>query len=165
MGALTYDWFDKSQAVIIAEATRVGAIIGTRTRSQFWKPLDVCPCQIEEVVPGMMIRCIDGQGNLGEVFVEDPLIEREAGANTLFCLIHQGVSLKHLHRVLLSENNLKSYFGSAMENIKGDRPYRWSFDGERHLVIDVSNYLAEEILALKVLARHPKWEGKIIING
>lgn len=167
MGALTDEWFRKPYAELVAEAIRVDAIVGPASHVQNWRP-DTCRCKLQMVFEGVKIRTLDSKGKIGATFVRNEAIEEHEGEVIVRCPFHQLASPSDHFQAVIQENRLKNHFHGAIQDaFPGVKEfhYKWSFDGDRNLVVDLSGLPEADKQKIRNLAADPKRGNKIRTNG
>jgi len=160
--ALTDDWFSRPYDELLAEATRVGALVGSAEHITRWSP-DTCKCKLDQISHGVTIRVIDNKKQIREIFVVDPTKNITEGESINLCPSHAHLLFPKDHfDVVLEENQRKNRFQAA---IGYDLPYKWSFDVNRILVVDVNGLTPLIANAIRSLVNDPQFKNKVIING
>jgi len=69
-----------------------------------------------------------------------------------------------------NENSRKNQFEGAIERDVPDAAranyiYKWSFDANRNLVVDIAGLPPQAANAIRGLATRPEFKGRVIVNG
>ena len=165
MNYLTDDWLRRPFDELLAEAERVGAVVGTATHIQRWKP-DTCKCVLDMLIDGWLIRCGNYEGTVQETFFPAPPVRGRAGQTRRTCRFHI-IDNPVLHfETVMEEVQRKSTFQREFQkHARTQDAFRWSFDEARNLVVDVSHLPPLAAAALRTRLSDPQFTGKVRING
>jgi hypothetical protein len=214
LSALTEDWLTRPYDELLAEATRVGALVGPADHAIQWSP-DTCKpheCKLDLVTHGVLIRAINNNGQVREVFVADPSQDVTEGQIHSLCPFHAHLTNPKEHfNVVLRENQLKNTFEATMiitapdiresvprslqamvtiwqrtiatinsgqvldekvlstgltkEEYRKGMEYKWEFDSDRILVVDVTHLPEQSVTAITQLIIEDKFKDKVRIRG
>ena len=142
----------EAAAVIQAHRDAASQAIPSGVEVQKWGP-DTCGCKVYRMldhrVPGQMpIQAFTAR----------------KGAE------HQHLSIGDLHDAVERENGLKNHFQGAIlrdvpDAAEASYEYKWSFDADRNLVVDVTSLSAQAVAQIRALLTRPEFKGKVIVNG
>jgi len=114
MTALTLDWQDRPYGEIMAEAERIGAIIGPKTNHQIWHTPHLCKpyrCSLVQAKEGTEILVTDTKGNEVAVWFRNTEVEMRTTKVILACRFHQGFADVEAHSAALhAEGELLAAF-------------------------------------------------------
>lgn len=174
MSALTDDWFLKPYDIWLAEARRIGALIGADTHRTRWKTSTCRPykCVLEIIKDGVKVRVIDSKRQVREIFMPDPTRVPRGGNTIVLCPFHQSNAATQ-YETVLKESRLVTGFISILheqspglfENGRLAKPYKWEFDRDRKLVVDIRDFPPEKLDSTRSIAGNPRFEGRLVIYG
>lgn len=173
---LTDNWLQQPYDFWMAEARRIGALIGPATHLTRWKPVTCRPhqCVLFIASRGWTVRAVDDKRTTREIFMPDPTKPIIEGGVEILCFHHQAVSATLLES-LLKESRLVTGFLSVLGELLPDlfenrrllqkHPYKWEFDTDRNLVVDIRKFPPEKLADIRAIAADSHFKGRLIING
>jgi len=139
-------------AVIQVHRESAAEAIPPGIKVQKWSP-DTCDCKI--------LRLLDVT-NRNDVKVQS--IAAKKGPE------HAHLTIGDLHDAVDRENRLKNTFQGAIvrdvpDAAEAGYEYKWSFDDDRNLVVDVSTLPPQAAGQVRALLNRPEFKGKVTVNG
>lgn len=168
MAALTDEQLKLPYNELLILAKRTGAFISISSHTTRWSP-DTCPCTIDQIADGVLINGVDDRGNERPIFIHNPVADVRCEVVPVRCIFHPNIIEPQAHfDAVLSENQLKNFFQKAIieDVLNGDRvEYKWEFDADRKLLVDVTEKDPVTADAIKALATRAEFVGRVVFRG
>jgi hypothetical protein len=153
---------------ILAAAQRTGAFARNASHAGRLSP-DTCGCTIDRIIDGARYRLVDDKNEVREVFTHPQEVEVRFGVVRHKCEHHAHLPNRAAHHTaVIEENQRKNTFqGAIHRDVPGGKEleYRWSFDSQRRLVVDVTGHGPVAANAIRGLLGRPEFAGKVDVRG
>ena len=172
--ALTDEWFKEPYDIWFAEAVRIGAYIGPDVLVTRWKTATCSPykCVLNISTDGVKVRIVDSKGKTNEIFMPNTQRPKPPRAESVFvCPFHKKSNQHYVD--VIKESRLVTGFLDLLRTQKIElfeqnrllTGYKWSFDNERNLVVNIHEFPEEVKISVRALISDIRFEGRLRING
>lgn len=137
----------QAAAVIQAHRETAARAVPPGIEVQRWSP-DTCDCKLYRLLD------VTNRNN-----VRTQTFSVRKGAE------HRRLPIADLHNAVERENKLKNAFEGALDAATVGYEYKWSFDADRKLVVDISMLPMQTAMQVRTLLGRSEFNGKVILNG